>query len=318
MAYWLRSLAIAALILSATSLQADDKTTPAEIIAQYDAATQAVTVNEGSSPILRFNHGPTDVPKGIDPIFRRGDYIHPLWGLNGEVLTDDYPADHPHHRAVNWSWATIRWNGEDRDLFAVRGIWARPEGAPETSNGPDSVRISEHSRWMWDDKTPVVDERVDMRVFRKTDSGRFIDFEICLTALVDNLEFCGRLEAGYSGFNVRMAPANGQKIVLQTDPSETVPRRAWGDYSAEFSGGKGRSGLAILQHASNPAYPGEWREYPPLNFFQPVYPGGALIPMPKGQPITLKYRLWIHSGPVDEPALAAAWDKYSLGEGKSE
>ncbi len=270
-----------------------------------------VDLSENGIPILRYSHGNTSVPEGIGKEFERGDYVSELYGLNGELLTEDYPKDHPHHRAVNWSWATVKWNGEERDLFAVRGIWSRPAGKPQMESTGGSARISAESVWKWDDKVAVVSEKVVIRVFPRTDEGRAVDFDITLTALADGLEFCGRLEAGYSGFNIRMAPAKGQEIKFLTDPAEAKPRRAWADYSAEFPGGRGRSGLAILQSAENPMYPQEWREYPQLNFFQPLYPGGRLIPMLKGKPVELHYRLWMHSGGAGADTLAVQWDKYN-------
>jgi len=270
-----------------------------------------VDVSEGGIPILRYSHGVTEVPEGIGKEFCRGDYVTALYGLEGQLLTEDYPKDHPHHRAVNWSWATIQWHGETRDLFAVRGIWARPVGKPKMHMEGGSAVIEAESVWKWDDTIPVVAESACIHIFPKTDQGRVIDFEIKLAAMVEGLEFCGRLEAGYSGFNIRMAPAKEQEIVFHTDLVEAQPRRAWADYSAEFPGRKGRSGLAILQHMDNPLYPQEWRKYPELNFFQPIYPGGRLIPMSKDKPILLRYRLWIHPGGMDEKALAMQWDAYN-------
>lgn len=275
-----------------------------------------VAVSEDNVPVLRYSHTATAVPEGIGPELARGDYVSALYGLDGELLTDDYPKDHPHHRAVNWSWATVRWNGEDRDLFAVRGILARPVGKPQVASSDESVAITAVSEWKWDDKTPVVAESVTIRVFPQEASGRAVNFDISLTALVDGLAFCGRLEAGYSGFNIRMAPAPGKEIVFHTDTENSQPKRAWADYSAAFSGGKGRSGLAILQYADNPGYPQEWREYPQLHFFQPIYPGGAPIPLSKNAPARLRYRLWIHRGGADEPALTKQWDAYNAASRK--
>lgn len=274
-----------------------------------------VDVSEGGIPILRYSYEATEVPEGIGKEYARGDYVSALYGPEGQLLTEDYPKDHPHHRAVNWSWATINWNGEERDLFAVRGIWARPAYTPKIESNSDSVLLIAESVWMWDNKTPVVKESVSITINPRNTEGRTIDFDITLTALVDKLNFCGRLEAGYSGFNIRMAPAVGQQIVFHADAAEAQPQRAWADYSAMFSKEK-RSGLAILQHADNPGYPQEWREYPQLNFFQPVYPGGKLIPMKKEEPVTLHYRLWVHDGDIDKAALAEQWDAYNQTLGK--
>jgi len=284
-----------------------------EVEVRYDSTGQFVDVSEDGAPVLRYHHGVTKVPDDVDAVFERGDYVSALYGLNGELLTEDFPRDHVHHRGVNWSWATIQWNGETRDMFGIRtpytgpiigGLWARPVKMIRAENGV----IEAESVWKWDDKKEIVRERVVITVQKRTDKGRTVDFEITLTPLVEGIEFCGRLEAGYSGFNVRMAPGEGQRIDLHVDEPDAAPRRAWADYSAEFPGGNGRSGLAILQHPDNPGYPNAWREYPELNFFQPLYPGGELIPMPQGKTIVLRYRLWIHSGNVTSQELAEAWD----------
>lgn len=282
---------------------------PPGVTVRYDKAGEYADVSEGGMPVLRYTHGSTPLPEGISTEeSRHGDYISRLYGLDGELLTEDYPKDHPHHRAVNWSWATIRWNGETRDLFWGKGIWARPVGMIRAESGPETGIIEAGSVWKWDDAVTIVEERVIISVHREQTDGRAIDIEVFLTPIVEGLEFCGRLEAGYSGFNVRMAPADEQQIRLFTDPPGASPRRAWADYSAAFPGGRGRSGLAILQRVGNKGYPHPWREYPSLNFFQPIYPGGALIPMPKVRSIALRYRLWVHRGAPSEEDMAALWD----------
>jgi len=283
----------------------------ADLTVKIDKDHESVDVAENGQPVLRYSYGPTTPPDGIGPEYARGDYISALYGPLGELITEDYPADHPHHRAVNWSWATLAWQGEMRDMFAVRGAWARPVSVPQCSANPKRVLIEANNKWMWDDKERIVDEHVRIRVVPQTDQGRLIDIEIELTPVVEGLSFCGRIEAGYSGFNVRMAPGEGQQIVFFTDPEDAMPRRFWADYSAEFQPGKGRCGLAILQHRDNPGYPNEWREYPQLNYFQPIYPGGKLIPMPKSKTITLKYGLWIHAGAADAEMLSEMWRLYN-------
>ena len=37
-------------------------------------------------------------PKSFDGAYTRNNYIHPLWSLEGESLTEDAPKDHLHHR----------------------------------------------------------------------------------------------------------------------------------------------------------------------------------------------------------------------------
>ena len=65
---------------------------------------------EGDRPILVYNHGIRS-KQGNPAPKPHSCYIHPLYGLDGEVLTDDFPADHLHHRGVFWAWPHVTVDG---------------------------------------------------------------------------------------------------------------------------------------------------------------------------------------------------------------
>ncbi|HEO70279.1 MAG TPA: hypothetical protein ENN80_03385, partial [Candidatus Hydrogenedentes bacterium] len=203
------------------------------------------------------------------------------------------------HRGVNWSWATLTWRGETRDMFAVRGVYARPVSLHAT--GGATAAITAHSVWKWDDEEPIADERVVIKGQPQKDGVRLIEIAIALKARVKGLEFGGRLGAGYSGFNLRMAPAEAQQIVFHSDPAAASPRRCRGHYSAQFPGGKGRAGVTVIPDPGNPGYPHAWREYPNLNYFQPLFPGDKLIPLSDNDALELKYTLRVHADPAQDP-----------------
>ena len=306
-------LALAFLSMKAYS---QDPATPAPgVVVVYDEAKELVDVSEKGVPVLRYHHGATEVPEGTEAWYKRGGYISRLHGLDGEIITEDYPADHPHHRAVSWSWATIEWNGKTADMFWGKGAWTRPVRMVRAEGGAKKGVIEADCVWKWNDETAIVREHVLIEIGAANEMGRIIDITLSFTPIVDGLRFCGRLEAAYSGFTARMAPGEQQEILLHTDDEDIQPRRAWADYSALFPNVSERSGLAIIQHTSDPLYPQEWREYARLNFFQPLYPGGELIAMPKDETITLRYRLWVHRGPANEANLNALWDDYNDARG---
>ena len=66
-------------------------TAPAEMAIRVDEATQRYTIVEEGRPILTYNFGTNPVPPGVTGIYAvpRGDYVHPLYGPSGEVLTMD-------------------------------------------------------------------------------------------------------------------------------------------------------------------------------------------------------------------------------------
>jgi hypothetical protein len=265
---------------------------------------------EGAQPVLRYHQGTVPVPPGIGTNYARGDYIMPLYGPSGEVLTDDYPPDHPHHRGLGWSWPVTRWGNEVRDIWAVVGVWARPVAMRRTEGGPVFALLEAENVWKWGDTEPIVREAVRIRAFRSTPEGRWIDIELRLTALADGVAIGGRPHGGYGGFGLRARPAEGRVITRFTDPAGIQPRRSWLDYSGVFAGGKGPAGLAIFEHPANPLYPSELKEYPELNYVMPAFPGEREVPLARDRALVLKHRVWVHPGMAPAEGLARAWAAY--------
>ncbi len=286
------------------------ETTPAFTI-MSDTAHGFYDVREGKRRVLRYNHGTVPAPAGVDTNYARGDYIMPLFGPNGEVLTDDYPPDHPHHRGVGWSWPVTRWGKEVRDIWAVQGVWARPVAMRKLEAGPVCAVLDAESVWKWGNTTPIVREDALIRVFRWTGKSRIVDVELRLLALQDGVAIGGRPHGGYGGFGLRAMPAQQRVITAFTDPPERIPRRCWLDYSGVFAGGNRSSGLAIFEHIANLYYPNALLQYPELNYVMPAFPGEREVPLSKDQPLVLKHRLWIHAGMADEQMLAANWAAYA-------
>jgi hypothetical protein len=268
-------------------------------------------VTDEKRPVLNYRFDVVAAPAGVDPKYARADYLHPLFGPSGEVLTDDFPKDHPHHRGVWWSWPVTRWKNEVRDIWAVVGVWSRRDSLMSQTDAPVLAWCHAVNLWKWGDRDPIVREEVWIRAFHKSGPGRFVDIDIQLTGLVDGVAIGGRPHGGYGGFAYRAARTKEQKIVRHVDPPGAKPRRSWLDYSGIFPGGKEVAGVAIFEHPSNPLYPNALLEYPTINCVMPAFPGEREVPIPKGQTLTLKHRLWIHPGRADEEMLADVWSAYA-------
>src|SRR5262245_50627432 len=54
---------------------------------------------EGDQPVLVYNHGVITSPSA-PKAKGRSSYFHPVYGLDGEILSDDFPKDHENHRGL--------------------------------------------------------------------------------------------------------------------------------------------------------------------------------------------------------------------------
>lgn len=292
---------------------------PAGMMAVQDPSTGQVEFTEAGRPVLRYNYRsiePGDLLNQVTEGNRiyaraRGNYLHPLHGLEGEVLTRDWPVDHPHHRGIYWAWPEVDFGTDRGDLHALQRVFARPTGRLNLESGPTFAQVDAENLWLWEDRDPIVRERAVIRAYPATPPGRIVDLEFHFVGLKDGVTIARRGTSNYGGLNLRLATPQSQRIIVHQDPPGAGPRRAWSDLSGVFSGTK-TSGLSVLQHRDNPEYPGDWVQYPELSWVQPTFPSaGTRHPLPPDRPLTLRYRLWLHAGTTPSPEdLATLWDTW--------
>jgi len=247
----------------------------------------------------------------------RSDYIHPLYGLDGEMLTRDWPdGGHPHHRGIFWAWPEVEYGKERGDIYALQRVFARPTGNIEFTSGPVYAQLVSENLWMWEDKEPVVREQAVIRVYRAATGSRIIDLTIKMLALKDSVTIATRLTNSYGGLNLRMQTPELQDISYFTDKRSSKPLRTWSDFNGIFKGSKSVSGLMVLQNQDNPEYPGEWREYPNLGWVQPTFPTpNTRYQLSTESELVLRYRLIIHAGGKPSEEISKMyWDAYNANE----
>jgi len=110
-----------------------------------------LVVSEESVPILAYNFQTVPVPPGVKGRYAvaRSNYIHPLYGPEGEVLTCDFSKDYPHHRGLYWAWPEVTYKNEKRDLHALQGVFARPVKIHRTEAGSVFAEIVVENLWKW-------------------------------------------------------------------------------------------------------------------------------------------------------------------------
>lgn len=270
-----------------------------------DADDRSVVIREGDRPVLVYNHG-VIAREGVPADRARSSYVHPLYGLDGEVLTDDFPRDHHHHRGLFWAWPHVLVGGKPYDLWLLKGIRHRFERWLARETGPASATLGVENGWYVGDRRVMV-ERVWLDVRPTIGDARAIDLALTLIPESEPVTLDGAEGKSYGGLTLRFAPAPARDVRITTPlgdgPADLLMTRlAWGDLSARFAGDR-TSGAAILVAPGHPDSPPCWltRHYGVLCV---GWPGVTPATLKPAEPRTLRYRTWVHRGAVDAARLA--------------
>lgn len=77
----------------------------------------ALTLKTGEKNLLRYRYGIVYPPRGIDSVFKRNAFIHPLWSPRGHVLTRIQAPDHYHHYGLWNPWTHVLFEGDTVDFW---------------------------------------------------------------------------------------------------------------------------------------------------------------------------------------------------------
>lgn len=85
----------------------------------------AITITRGKVTVLTYHKAEVPPPAGVDPIFKRSGFIHPLCAPNGEPMTGIHPKDHYHHLGIWHAWVKTKHGKDTPDFWNLKGRTGR-------------------------------------------------------------------------------------------------------------------------------------------------------------------------------------------------
>ena len=304
---------------------------PASVTTLLD--DQGLTVNSRGRNVLRYNHAVASVPAGVDPLFRRSGFIHPLWSPSGFPLTCIQPPDHVHHYGIWNPWTRTRFEGREVDFWNLgdgKGT-VRFAGFLSRTDGPvfgGFKALQEHVDLSVKgvEKT-ALDEVWEVRAWNMPGTGTgifLVDFTTTLSCAGQNpLELEAYRYGGGIGFRATREWTR-ENVVLFTSEGKTRKdadgsAARWCDASGPSAGAEGRAGILFMSHPSNRMHPEPMRVWPEdanegrgdLFFeFCPIrHRAWNLAP---GREYVLRYRLLVHDGSVPAGDCERAWRDFAF------
>jgi hypothetical protein len=277
-----------------------------------DTERGTLTLREGDRRVLSYNFGDQLQP-GVEERYTRSSYIHPIHGLDGEILTDDFPSDHYHHRGLSWMWPAVQIGDDPRtyDLWHIRGIRQFFDRWIERQVESDHATLATQHVWKIDDRI-VARDTMRLIIHRADEHGRAIDVEFRVQAGDRPVHLRGAAERGYGAFCLRYAPR--QQTIITTDrgplrEDSILQWYEWADLSARFADRDAFSGIAVFSHPESDDYDSAWllRHY---GFIGTCWPGMDSVSIEPGDSFTLRHRVYVHRGDASAAKVAEAFQRY--------
>ncbi len=238
--------------------------------------------------------------KSLDGEYPRANYIHPLLGVKGEIITEDFPEDHLHQRGIFWTWHQLY--AEDKrigDPWLCEGIsWEISKVQTEIKDS--AAVLNAEVLWIGSDANEAVIKE-DLKItFERFNKETFaLTFEIQLTALKEGVAIGGSEDAkGYGGFSPRLKlPEN---VVFESDNGAVEPQNLpvkagpWITLNGDFENTGNTTGVTIMGEPEKlPNYQG-WILRSEKSMQNMAFPGAEPLPIKKGENLKFRNQILVH------------------------
>jgi len=289
----------------------------------------SLTLYSNEKPVLSYRFAPMYPPVGVNPLFSRSGFIHPLWSPQGEVLSRVQPPDHYHHYGIWGPWTLTHigerkvdfWNldeGEGTVRFAgflseisgeiFTGFKVLQQHVDYGGKGPDRIAIN---------------EVLDVRIWNNSKGVWIIDYTSSLnTPLENGILLDAYRYGGGIGFRATEKWKKENCTVLTSEGRSRVDadgsNARWCIVEGESETRKGRSGILFLSHPSNRAHPEPMRVWPLDGnggrgdmFFEFTPIRQQPWNLERGRDYILRYRMIVFDGQIDGRRAEAYWNSFS-------
>ena len=277
-------------------------------------------VFSGENLLLRYHKKSPELPEGVDEIYRRSGFIHPVNTPDGRAVTDDFPVDHLHQHGLFFAWTSGKYAGRKIDFWNQRKKEGRVEHrrvlATDESGDTVSFTVELAHFDQRDGGKEILDEVWTVTVREVKDGSYVFDIETRQT-LVDEVP----LEVEkyhYGGMALRGAAAwlgTKEEPGCEFLTSDGKARKAGNHTRPNWVAMKGEldgkpATVAVLGSPKNFRAPQPVRIHPdkPYFCFAPMVEEGFKIEA--GKPYVSRYRYVVSGGDLGAAEIDKHWKGY--------
>jgi hypothetical protein len=292
-----------------------------------EVSSEKIELKKGQTRVLDYQLALHYPPTGIDTMYKRNGFIHPMYSPSGNILTRIDAPDHYHHVGIWNPWTKVKIRDHVTDfwnLYSHQGT-VKFAGINSTTHGPVyggfNVR-QEHIDFQGTNHNEVtLNEVWDVRAWNAEpitgEKAWLVDLTSFLTVAGDSDIILEAYRYG-GGIGYRATDEwNKDNSWVNTSEGKTRANAdgtdaRWTDVGGLFKD-KGTSGIVFFSHPANREHPEPMRVWPEnqnvhgdvyFEFCPIRYKEWVLNP---GKVYRQKYRMLVYDGKIDKAVAERVW-----------
>lgn len=276
--------------------------------------------------LLQYNYATMYPPPGVDTVYRRSGFIHPLWSPRGQELTRVHAPDHYHHWGLWNPWTEVLFEGDSVDFWNL----ARKQGTVRFANfisrtsGPvyaEFKALHEHVAFQKAGEKVALNEVQTVRIYEQAADQNYYIMDITVQLNCASSSPVELLEYRYGGLGLR-ATEEWNRDNSNVLTSEGKTRKEADGSRARWCMVQGavkndQAGLVMMSCPTNYNYPEPLRVWPEdmnkrgdvfLNFSPTKNMNWLLSP---GKDYLLRYRFLVFNDACSKEKAELAWKDFA-------
>jgi len=288
---------------------------------------EVIRITLRGKPVLEYVKKEKPVPNGLAQHFRRSGYVHPVFSPGGQVVTGDFPLDHPHQHALFFAWTKAKFDGRNVEFWNQAKQLGTIEHRKVVDLNRQKDRVSFSVKHAFvvgkgEERRDALNETWTVTIYRTPNDYFLFDLksvQTCATnkpLLLEKHHYGGMAFRGPSEWLLQKDAPDANPNGFQFLTSEGDDRLKGNHTRPNWValGGKlaGRNAsVAIFCHPENFRAPQHVRLHPskPYFCFAPMVEGHFMI-MPSDKYVS-RYRYLVKSGPFDAKEIHRQWLRYA-------
>ncbi len=228
----------------------------------------------GDIDILNYRYGMTYPPKGVDSIYRKSGFIHPIITPKGDTLSRIQPPDHYHHYGMWGPWTHTQIKGQQVDFWNLgdRKGTVLFKNFNSITSGPIFASFDagqEHIDFITEKEPQVaLDENLKITLWGLNRPDRYMfDYKTTFkTPLENGILFEAYRYGGGIGMRFTERWTADNCSVLTSEGKDRLSadgtNARWCIVKGESADGKSTNGVLFMSHSENRSHPEPMRIWP--------------------------------------------------------